>query len=227
MSRLEAISTEQLSHACRAVSLFPLPSVVLIPNTVMPLHVFEERYRDLVRDCLKTELRLISVPLLADGWEQSYSGSPPIHATAGVGRIVNHERLPDGRYNIALLGIGRIHIEQELPLGRLYRTAQATLLQDQLPPSGKSGLSTHLQHLRMMLAQLIILYPRLQPELGHFIEVTGPSPVLVDALAHLVFSQPKPRQQYIEEDRLTARADLVLEGLAGVIARSSHDIPEA
>ena len=227
MSALDEISHDQLARACEAVPLFPLPGVVLLPNSIVPLHVFEERYRHLVRDALQTELKLIGIPLLADGWERDYHNLPPIHPTAGVGRIVHHERLSDGRYNVALLGVGRIRIQRELETGALYRTAQASLRADAYPGGSPAGLSGQLQQLRMLLAQLIMIHPRLQPELGRFVEQPSASPVLIDALAHLVFQDPEQRQRYIEEDRLAVRADVVLEGLAGVIARSSRDVPEA
>lgn len=224
MSVMDEVDRDTLALACRDVPLFPLPSVVLLPNTVMPLHVFEDRYRALVQDSLTRTLSLVCVPLLADGWERDYEGRPPIHPVACVGRIVHHEQLPDGRYNIALLGVGRIRIDRERITEDIYRSAEATLLEDQVPSGGLGG---HLQQLRMLLAQLIMIHPRLQPELGRFVEQPSPSPILIDALAHLVFQEPEDRQRYIEEDRLTARADLVLGGLAGVIARSSHDVPEA
>ena len=227
MPTFEAASPAQLAQACQAVPLFPLPSVVLLPNTIMPLHVFEERYRDLVRDCLDTELKLISVPLLATGWEQDYNGTPPIHQTAGLGQIIRHERLSDGRYNIVLLGVARIDITNELSATCTYRIAQANLREDQLPPAGVAGLTMQLQQLRMLLGQLIMKYPRLQPELGHFVERPDPPPALIDALAHLVFPEPDTRQRYIEEDRLATRADLVLTGLADIIARATSDVPEA
>lgn len=224
MPSLEPISPEQLAEACQAVPLFPLPSVVLLPHTVMPLHVFEDRYRALVKDVLEAPLPLISVPLLAPGWEQSYGGTPAVHTTAGLGRVVHHEQLSDGRYNIALLGIGRIHIEEELQQDHLYRTARAVIRPDQLPPG---GLGRYLLQLRMLLSQLLVIFPRLQADLGHFLENPEPSPALIDALAHLVFPDPQQRQKYIEHDRLSARADMVIEGLADILARSSQDIPEA
>lgn len=227
MSVLDEVDRDSLARACEAVPLFPLPGVVLLPNTVLPLHVFEQRYRDLVTDALDRALPLIAVPMLADGWERDYEGRPAVHPVTCVGRIVHHERLSDGRFNVALLGLARVRIARELPPEHLYRVAEAALLDDQLPEGGRAGINGHLQQLRMLLAQLIMLHPRLQPELGRFVEHPSPSPVLIDALAHLVFQEPGERQRYIEQDQLTARADLVLEGLAGVIARSAPDVPEA
>ncbi|MEL6344218.1 MAG: LON peptidase substrate-binding domain-containing protein [Myxococcota bacterium] len=215
-----------LKEACEAVPLFPLPGVVLFPNTVMPLHVFEQRYRDLVKDCLEGN-GVLGVPLLAPGWEDGYDGQPPVHPIAGVGQIIESRKLPDGRYNIAVLGVGRIRIVSEYPTDQLYRIARADLLEENLPAGGVDALRAPLEQLRLLLAQLLMLHPRLQADLGKLVEVRDPSFQMVDALAHLVFQEPEQRQRYIEEDDLLARTEQVSEGLAGIIARSTSNIPEA
>lgn len=56
-----------------SVPMFPLPDVVFFPKTYLPLHVFEERYREMVQDCLDGPGR-IAVPLLRPGWERDYQG---------------------------------------------------------------------------------------------------------------------------------------------------------
>ena len=81
------------------VPVFPLPSLVLLPDTIAPLSIFEDRYRLMVADALEGE-RLIAMALLQPGWEPQYEGAPPIHERVCVGAIVNHERLADGRYKL-------------------------------------------------------------------------------------------------------------------------------
>jgi len=226
MAVIEQMERETLSEACKAVPLFPLPGVVLFPNTIMPLHVFEERYRDLVKDCLEGN-GILGIPLLAPGWETDYDGKPPVHKIAGVGQIIQSRKLPDGRFNIAVLGVGRMHINGEHDTNHLYRIAQGTLLDDIYPEGGRSALNMTLEQLRMMPAQLLIQHPRLQPELSKLVEMREPTPLIIDALAHLVFQEPEERQSFLEEDHLAQRAELVMEGLAGIIARSTDNIPEA
>ena len=58
------------------IPLFPLPNVVLFPNVFLPLHIFEDRYRDMVTDAL-VEDRIIGMVLLRPGWEDNYEGRPP------------------------------------------------------------------------------------------------------------------------------------------------------
>src|SRR3954468_13652401 len=86
-----------------AVPLFPLPNIVLFPRAVLPLHIFEERYRHMTADALAGNKR-VAMALLKPGWEKSYYGKPTIDPVVCVGQIVSHEKLPDGKYNFLLQG---------------------------------------------------------------------------------------------------------------------------
>ena len=213
----------ELAEDCRKLPLFPLPNVVFIPNTVVPLHVFEARYRDLVRDCL-ADKRLLGIPTLLSGWESDYDGRPPVQSIAGVGRIIQHHRFPDGRYNIAVEGLGRVRLNHELPPDQTYRIASATLLVDQLP-GGADSMKPHLSRIRILLMQILAIHPKLQPRLEGMID--DPKPRIIDELAHLLIQDARERQQYLEQDRLDLRAELVLTGLAGVLSRGSESPAEA
>ncbi len=94
------------------IPLFPLPNVVFFPKTFLPLHIFEPRYRTMVRAAAEQD-RLIGMVLLREGWEQEYEGTPPVHQIGCAGRIVALDELPDGRYNIVLSGAYRFSIESE------------------------------------------------------------------------------------------------------------------
>ena len=89
------------------VPLFPLPGAVLFPDTVLPLHIFEPRYRRMVEDVRAGDGR-IAIALLRQGWEEGYEGRPAIHDVGTVGRIRDLEPLPDGRFNLALVGLQRV-----------------------------------------------------------------------------------------------------------------------
>ena len=105
-----------------AVPLFPLPNVVLFPKAVLPLHVFEERYKRMTADVLRSH-RQIAMALLRPGWEKTYYNRPAIEPVVCVGTILSHERLPDGRYNFLLQGHTRARIVREVGEG-LYRQAE-------------------------------------------------------------------------------------------------------
>ena len=87
------------------VPLFPLPNAVLFPGVPLPLHIFEPRYRDMVRDGERQEARLIGMVLLRGEWRKEYYGNPEIYPVGCAGRMVSVEPLADGRYNILLHGV--------------------------------------------------------------------------------------------------------------------------
>ena len=76
-----------LSGFCGKVRLFPLPNLVLFPEVMQPLHIFEPRYRQMTADALAGD-RLIALGLLRPGWEADYDGKPAIYPVACLGRVV-------------------------------------------------------------------------------------------------------------------------------------------
>jgi len=105
----------------RRIPLFPLPGVVLLPGTTLPLHIFEPRYRAMVADALAGD-RTIGMAMLKPGWEAS-DEDPRIYSIGGAGEIVDSERLDDGRYNIVLEGRFRYRVVEESPASP-YRVAR-------------------------------------------------------------------------------------------------------
>ncbi|HET9856141.1 MAG TPA: LON peptidase substrate-binding domain-containing protein, partial [Methylomirabilota bacterium] len=112
-----------------ALPIFPLPDLAFFPHTMLPLHVFEARYRAMVTDCLARDKRLAVVGL-KPGYEAGYEGKPPVYPITGVGRIVQWERLATGRFNLLLRGECRARIDRELPTDTLYRMVAATPLEE-------------------------------------------------------------------------------------------------
>ena len=105
----------------RSLPLFHLPGVVLLPGTLLPLHVFEPRYREMVAHALAGG-RVIGMAMLKPGFEDDDGGSP-VYAVGGAGEIVESEELEDGRYNILLEGRFRFRILEESPADP-YRVAR-------------------------------------------------------------------------------------------------------
>ena len=104
------------------IPLFPLNSCVLMPNTTVPLHIFEMRYRMMTRTALDGNGLIAMAVFQGDRWRQDYEGNPPVRPCVCVGYILRHECLPDGRYNILLQGLNRARIVKELEPGT-YRRA--------------------------------------------------------------------------------------------------------
>ncbi|MBK7826846.1 LON peptidase substrate-binding domain-containing protein [Nannocystis sp.] len=113
--------------------IFPLPNVVLLPGMVLPLNVFEPRYLDLV-DFVRANDQHIGVPLLRPQPPLGAgSGPPPFEPIFGVGKLVFHVRLPDGRRIIRLEGVCRVRSEREHPLAHRFREVDATALAEPHP----------------------------------------------------------------------------------------------
>src|SRR5262249_15697251 len=93
--------------------LFPLPNVVLFPQVMLALHIFEPRYRQMTEEALAGD-RLIAMVLLKPGWDEEHEVRPPLHRIVCLGRIVADQRLDDGRFNILLRGVSRARIVEEL-----------------------------------------------------------------------------------------------------------------
>ncbi len=114
------------------VRLFPLPNLVLFPDAFAPLKVFEDRYVKLVEDAVEDD-SLIALALLKEGFEEDYLGTPEIHPTVCVGKILRQRRLPSGKFDVLLYGLFRARIVEELG-SYPYRRAKVELVSDVIPP---------------------------------------------------------------------------------------------
>ena len=196
------------------VPIFPLPEITFFPHTILPLHVFEPRYRAMVSDTLARGRR-ISVAHLKPGFEKDYAGKPPVHAVAGAGEIVNAERLATGRYNIVLRGNMRIRIVRELPTDTLYRLVLAEKLED-TPAAG--DVSALLARIRAACRKLLDAVGR-PPDLldGALADDLEPT-VIADRVASAVLPSATVRQELLETLSVGERLERLagaIEGLAG------------
>lgn len=92
--------------------MFPLGSV-LLPGAVLPLHVFEPRYRALVLDCLAAEEHEFGVTLIERGWEV---GGGDVRMDVGtVARMIQVAELTDGRYAVVCIGTRRVRVRSWMP----------------------------------------------------------------------------------------------------------------
>jgi uncharacterized protein len=110
------------------VPLFPLPNVVLFPKTPMPLYIFEERYRTMIRETLAGSGELV-IALLRSGSETGYANPSSVHDIACLGKIETYEELEDGKYNIVVIGVQRVRILREVQHSP-YRMVEVEKLED-------------------------------------------------------------------------------------------------
>lgn len=123
--------TPQSPERKTVVPVLPLPNVILYPEALLPLHIFEPRYVDLIRDALQGNKQIV-LALLQPGWEKDYFGRPPIFPIAGLGEIVQWDEMPGGKYNVLVRGLSRVRVTEEFG-GGPYRIAQAKLIDEPAP----------------------------------------------------------------------------------------------
>lgn len=179
------------------VGLFPLPNVVLFPDQSLSLHVFEPRYRKLVSDVLE-QGKPLAVPRLEPGFDADYYGAPPLFSICGVGQITEYARLPDGRYNIVVLGLGRGRIVEELR-SEPYRVARIEAVAER--PRQGDGLTAEL--LRNKLLELFRRTARHLPdsvkELESRLREAASPGRCADVLAGALVEDADERQRLLEE----------------------------
>lgn len=184
------------------VPVFPLHGVFLFPHQVLPLHVFEPRYRQLVEDLLDGHGRFVIGTVPSRPMPAAAAG-PGFLPVAGLGEIVRHERLPDGRFHIWVLGLGRVEIE-EMPSDRLYRKVQCRPFLE-VPPAAEE-----VEPLRERLLQATTA--RLQQPLPPGLPT--PPDLLADLLAQTLGASLALLERYFAEPFVAARAELVLAAAA-------------
>ncbi|MEX2505271.1 MAG: LON peptidase substrate-binding domain-containing protein [Egicoccus sp.] len=187
--------------------MFPL-GTVLLPHMVLPLHVFEPRYRALMHDVMTGD-REFGVVLISRGHE--VGGGEQRYVVGTVARVVEAEELDDGRWMVVAVGTRRLRVERWLP-DDPYPLAEATSLDDagsgdeRLP----DGLTTRLRHVLAM-----------QVELGHeevppTVELPEDPEVAVWQAAVLAPLNPLDAQRVLEAEGITARADLLEQLVAEI-----------
>ena len=113
------------------IPIFPLAGAILFPRSQLPLHIFEPRYREMVRDAIDGPGRIGMVQ--PQGFEEDESA---LYAVGCVGDIVGVEELDDGRFNIVLHGANRFRLIRETEVDAAYRCADVDIeaFDDREPP---------------------------------------------------------------------------------------------
>jgi Lon protease-like protein len=209
-------SEAELAIALRRLPMFPLPKVVLFPHALLPLHIFEERYREMTRDVLAGS-RLIAVSMIAPG-ETETAERPAVRRIAGVGEVMMAHELPDGRFNLVLRGRARIRIDEELAPERPYREIAATLLPD-LPVRDGAELLDGDQSLRALVGHLADAIPEGGEILRQVMAAQDTPTELVDVLTAALVDDPGLRQQLLETREVMRRIERVSREVVEMTSR--------
>jgi len=101
----------------KEIAIFPLSNAIFFPNTVLPLNIFEPRYKKMTEDALSNN-KLIG---MVQTKNYNNSGKPEVYKIGCLGKIDTHSKTVDGRYLINLTGLTRFKILDELETGLPYR----------------------------------------------------------------------------------------------------------
>ena len=182
--------------------IFPLAGAILFPRSQLPLHIFEPRYRDMVRDALDGAGQIGMVQPL-----EPRGGQSGAYGVGCIGEIVGVEEMEDGRYNIVLSGSSRFRILAEADLDTPYRNADvdAAAFDDSEPPALPLTLRAEVEQEARRLGDVLGLavdwsaVGRLDDEM------------LVNAIAQVAPFDIGAKQALLEAESLAGRADLLAQ----------------
>jgi Lon protease-like protein len=184
------------------IPIFPLAGALLFPRAQLPLHVFEPRYRAMVRDALAAD-RLIGMIQPRD-----QADPPALFETGCLGRIEGAEELQDGRYNIVLEGLTRFRILREIESDTPYRQVEAD----------RSGFADHEEEDPLGLAQRAELEQesrRYADALGYSVDWDAVSrlddEMLVNGIAQIAPFDVGSKQALLEARNIDARCELLVQ----------------
>jgi len=185
------------------VPLFPLPGAILFPRSQLPLHIFEPRYRQMVRDAVEGAGRIAMIqPHRLDDDNRA-----PLYAVGCVGELVGLEELEDGRFNIVLLGSNRFRLIREEEPEEPYRCAEVDIeaFDDEEPEPLSLAQRAEVEREARRLGDAMGLavdwnaVNRLDDE------------TLVNAIAQVAPFDVGAKQALLEQPSLTGRADLLVQ----------------
>jgi hypothetical protein len=189
-------------NAILRVPVFPLPGALLFPRSQLPLHIFEPRYRAMVRDAMAGD-KLIAMVQPRNG------GDPPSLFQVGcIGAITSCEEMADGRFNLVLEGIGRFRILREAEVGTPYRQVDAdrgAFLDDREPEPLASVQRADLEREARRYADA----------LGYAVDwgavASLDDETLVNGIAQIAPLDTGSKQALLEADELADRAELLVQ----------------
>lgn len=189
----------------------------MFPHALLPLHIFEERYKKMARDLLSSH-RHLAVAMLQSSDDAAAPESPPVRPIMGVGEVVVAHELPDGRFNLVLRGRARIHLDEELRSDELYRVIRASVRLD-LPVASAMELSDADQSLRALVGRLAENIPD-GGELLRQVVASQTAPYeLADVLASALIVDPQKRQRLLETRDVLRRIEIVTAEVVAMTGR--------
>ncbi len=216
----------------KPMPIFPLGVVALMPQQVAPFHIFEPRYRQMIGDALDGSGQIAMATYDTSNLDafDSTGDSLPLRPAVCIGQVFQHEKLPDGHYNILLQGICRAKIidEQAPDDERRYRTAYLEPLD--LPGHTQPSLNTARQKLTVHLSEWPLQQLRTAAWVLERLENQQiPDSAAFELVCFSLFTDPELRYQLLAEPNAKRRVRLVelaLSDMAKIIRHAAAQHPE-
>ena len=180
------------------IPLFPLDDTFVFPNILLPLNIFEPRYRAMVADALKGD-RVIGMVQLRPGYEANYEGRPAVFAIGCAGVITQFDQLPDGRYTILLRGLVKFRILSE-DQSRPYRLARVEPIPEEPDERERAALSRQRERL------IALMPPGSEPVPKEIADED-----VINALAQFARIEALQRQSLLELNGPLLRAEALIK----------------
>jgi Lon protease-like protein len=183
-----------------------LPSTLLFPNSLMPLYIFEPRYREMLRWALEHD-RAFCVALRKPGVDDAVKEDDFFH-TAGLGMVRACVTAPDGTSHLMLQGIARVRFEG-FTKKKPFRIAKLAVIPPELSPPEET--KPFVEEIRSLCERF--RQQGMTENIEDFLFKMKDHNHLADAVAHSLVQDPLRRQQILEEPRLLERLRLLVAHL--------------
>ena len=214
----------------RPMPVFPLSTAVVVPQQVVPLHIFEDRYIQMIRDVLDGAGQIAMAVFAGEDWKTGYTGRPALRPAVCVGQIMQHESLPGGRFDILLQGVCRARVKMEMPDdgNHPYRLAHLE------PTEGPEPDDAELQPMRDWIAGELRTGELAEFESAEdLLEYTQDERIntatLLELISFTLLTDAELRYKLLDEGDAIARSRIVrkaLEQTSKMLRRARHQHPE-
>lgn len=209
MSNVETIDEADLDD----IPVFPLAGCVLFPHTVLPLHIFEERFRAMTRDVVASNRLLV----IANG-EGAQRGCLDGHV-ASLGKIIDAVEENDGRWHILVCGLARLRIESELDLDAGgYRRVAGTLLWDLV--ESEDRLEAERRSIRQLCIHMEQLSTDASEQIQKFVSQIEDPSTLADVLCAATLETSDARQETLEDLSVESRLKRASSSISTYLLRN-------
>lgn len=182
--KIEAKNQDNVEEVC----VFPLPNVVLFPGAILPLHIFEDRYKAMTEELLRTE------KFVAMSFTPDLKDRPSI--ICGAGRLRILEQYPDGRKDVFVEGRMRLKIVKILQK-EPYIKALALQLPD-VPYHSEIEERVSYEEIKRLTKQWIFLNPEMDDSLMEYVNLFTKPHYLADFLAYYFIPSNVDKQRLLE-----------------------------